>query len=60
MDGVWRALDSNGRSIITVIASSVIHAREQVRFQLDRPARRWYLEQWETAGEPIVRDETYQ
>ena len=54
---VWKALDGQGRSIMTVPVSTEVsreEARRVAREQLDRPGRRPLLKQFEEGGQTVV------
>jgi len=50
---LYTALTKEGWPIATVVAKDEREARRLIREQLDRPGRRWYLQQWREGGERI-------
>ena len=44
---------ANGKSIVTVIATDKMAAREKIERQLEKPGRYTYLKLWQDTGEKI-------
>jgi hypothetical protein len=53
----YRALDKNGRPIVTVGAEDEEAARRRIRQQLDRPGRRPYYQRWLAGGSRVQATE---